>query len=384
MIHNRRVSLLTFLFVISFCASLDGLCAASQAASFSLTPLGDLPDGNFQSVGLGISADGSTATGYGQPGLNALDTQAFRWTSAGGMVGLGYLPFSTRSGGKAASADGAVIVGEANEFAAGPQAFRWTAGGGMVSLGESTTRALAVSADGSIVAGVGSSGVGFRWTNATGVTLLADLAGGSVGSEARGISADGSVIVGWSYSTAGREAARWTGGGAPSGLGDLPGGTFSSEANAISGNGQVIVGMSVSAAGEEAFRWTAGGMVGLGDLPGGSFRSSALAVSANGSTIVGTSSGNGNEAFLWTATTGMVSLRDYLVAGGLSAATNWQLAEATGISADGTTIVGWGRNPSGGFEAWVVTIPEPGSFALAGAALAMFGVRAIKRSRRNR
>jgi uncharacterized membrane protein len=38
-----------------------------------------------------------------------------------------------------------------------------------------------------------------------------------------------------------------------------------------------------------------------------------------------------------------------------AAGSEWILNEATGISADGTRIVGWGTNPEGGIEAWVVT-----------------------------
>src|SRR5262245_37489475 len=69
-------------------------------------------------------------------------------------------------------------------------------------------------------------------------------------------------------------------------LGDLPGGQFASRANDVSADGSVIVGSSYSASGLEAFRWTSGGgMVGLGDLPGGSFGSAASGVSADGSVV---------------------------------------------------------------------------------------------------
>ena len=52
-------------------------------------------------------------------------------------------------------------------------------------------------------------------------------------------------------------------------LGDLPGGLSLSDARGVSADGSVVVGTSVSASGFEAFRWTqAGGMVGLGFLPG--------------------------------------------------------------------------------------------------------------------
>jgi len=39
-------------------------------------------------------------------------------------------------------------------------------------------------------------------------------------------------------------------------LGDLPGGEFYSEAHAVSADGSVVVGYSGSALGSEAFRWT--------------------------------------------------------------------------------------------------------------------------------
>src|SRR5262245_61383857 len=50
------------------------------------------------------------------------------------------------------------------------------------------------------------------------------------------------------------------------GLGDLPGGTFGSAALAISADGLTVVGGSQSALGYESFRWrSSSGMIGLGD-----------------------------------------------------------------------------------------------------------------------
>jgi len=37
----------------------------------------------------------------------------------------------------------------------------------------------------------------------------------------------------------------------------------------------------------------------------------------------------------------------------------WRLEQATGISEDGSVIVGFGINPSGNTEAWIAVIPEP-------------------------
>jgi hypothetical protein len=37
----------------------------------------------------------------------------------------------------------------------------------------------------------------------------------------------------------------------------------------------------------------------------------------------------------------------------------WKLSVAEGISADGRTIAGYGINPAGQNDSWIVTIPEP-------------------------
>lgn len=45
------------------------------------------------------------------------------------------------------------------------------------------------------------------------------------------------------------------------------------------------------------------------------------------------------------------------------------LLSATGISSDGNTIVGSGRNSSGIVEPWIAVIPEPSSVLLIGLGL---------------
>jgi probable HAF family extracellular repeat protein len=132
---------------------------------------------------------------------------AYRSTASQGMVDLGFIQGENMSFGTAVSADGSVVVGGSLD-----QAFRWTSTGGMVGLGilpgqlpGNHSVASAVSADGSMV--VGSSGfsdtgtVAFRWTPAGGMVSLGLLPGevrgvGLTGSFAAGVSADGSVVVG--------------------------------------------------------------------------------------------------------------------------------------------------------------------------------------------
>src|SRR5690606_24153735 len=96
---------------------------------------------------------------------------------------------------------------------------------------------------------------------------LGDLDGGSFYSEAYAVSADGSVIVGFGTSDDGQEAFRWTEADDMVGLGDFDGDVFQSRAYAVSADGSVVVGYGYSDDGQEAFRWTeADGMQSIADL----------------------------------------------------------------------------------------------------------------------
>ena len=336
--------------------------------------------GSIKSQAFGVSADGSVVVGIAPTASGA---QAFRWTAGGGMVGLGSLPGRDSSQAHGVSADGSVVVGVSwGGRRYGVEAFRWTSGGGMISLGNLPTgtsfasESQGVSADGSIIVGGSTSHSGyeaFRWTSSGGMVGLGDLGGGDFSSYAKSISADGSVIVGYGTSIFGLEAYRWTAGGGMAGLGDLGGGGFGSFANGVSADGSVIVGYGTSIFGAEAFRWTAGGgMVGLGDLGGGGYSSQALGVSADGSVVVGAGHGtNSTEAFIWDANTHMRSLQQVLINdfGLATSLAGWTLGVAAGISADGRTIVGHGRNPSGNIDAWIARIDSPADIDMQSAQL---------------
>jgi probable HAF family extracellular repeat protein len=195
-----------------------------NVATGAMTPVGDLPGGTFGSYAYGMSRDGTTIVGvsYSTPGQ-----QAFRWTQGGGIVSLGFLPTlptqSLFSSAEAANQDGSVIVGESssqNTGGNGYEAFRWTQAGGMQPLGDLPGAAFqswayAVSADGNIVVGrgsvpgncgpfgCGSAGHAFIWDATNGMRDLQDVLtshgvplNGWVLTEARAISADGTVIVG--------------------------------------------------------------------------------------------------------------------------------------------------------------------------------------------
>jgi probable HAF family extracellular repeat protein len=345
---------------ISLGIGLGAIGVAFQAQAASFQGLGGLP-GSFSSSATGVSADGSVVVGSSTR-TPMWTTEAFRWTQATGMVGLGDLPggsFSSSANG--VSADGSVVVGISN-IGNGNEAFRWTQATGMVGLGNlsgwNSSSASGVSADGSVVVGTASDsgGEAFRWTQATGMVGLGNLSGGYL-SRSPGVSADGSVVVG--YSTSNYEASRWTQATGTVGLGNLEWASFG-EALGVSADGSVVVGYSSNDSSFEAFRWTQQtGMVGLGHLPSVDFRFFSLAsgVSGDGSVVVGYSeSANGDEAFIWNSTQGMRSLQQVLTNDYGLDLTGWFLDRANAISADGLTVVGFGTNPDGLTEAWIARL----------------------------
>jgi probable HAF family extracellular repeat protein len=303
--------------------------------------LGDLPGGTFDSSSWAVSADGSTVVGES---VSASGYEAFRWTSAGGMLGLGANVTEIAAG---VSADGSTVVG-GGSTPYSYSAFRWTSGGGLEYFGGDYSFASDVSADGSTV--VGATVEAFVWTSEAGTVHLGALPGANFINEAWGISADGSTVVGWAFNASkDYEAFIWTSEGGMVGLGDLTGGSFNSKARAISADGSTVVGRGRSASRTEAFRWTSGGgMMGLG------FYGDAWGVSADGSTIVGF----GGEAVIWDSTHGVRELDTVLTDLGLDLS-GWTLSSARDVSDDGRVIVGWGTNPSGQPEGWIAVLADP-------------------------
>jgi len=175
-----------------------------------------------------------------------------------------------------------------------------------------------------------------------------------------GISADGSTAVGDGFPN-NREAFRWNAAEGLLRMGDLPGGgQIESRAFAVSADGSIIVGYGVSDLGWEPFRWDAtNGMQGLGvfgDFPG---FNTARGVSADGSIVVGEAqTAFGLKAFIWDAANGLQELEVILADLGVDL-TGWSLTSASGVSADGRTVVGKGINPSGVSEAWIAVLDDP-------------------------
>jgi probable HAF family extracellular repeat protein len=330
--------------------------------------LGDLPGGTFASVATSVSEDGKVVAGYSS---TTNGYEAIRWTAATGLQRLGELSGGAfASFGNAISADGTTVVGN-SQSASGDQAFRWTEATGMVGLGDLPgssffSFATGVSSNGTVVVGFSISALSgtrpeaFRWTPTNGMTGLGDLPGGNFNSRAWGVSADGSVIVGEGSSASSGtnvEAFRWTSSGM-TGLGDLSGGAFHSIAYAISADGSVIAGYGTPASGTHAaFRWTAAsGMSALGTLSCDTW-SIARATSGDGSTIVGDPQlVAGDCVFVWTAARRMRPLLEVLTNDHGLNLSGWTLRRATAVSPNANVIVGYGVNPAGQTEGWIVDL----------------------------
>ncbi len=143
-------------------------------------------------------------------------------------------------------------------------------------------------------------------------------------------------------------------------LGTLSPGPFSySGTNSMSGDGSTIIGVSNG----RPFRWSQA--TGMLAIPAGFFGNAsgnAYAASYDGSMIVGSSidSFSPQSAFFWTAQAGTKTIQQIL---GPFVPSGWQLTNATGMSADGQTIVGSGSF-GGQTRAWVAHIPEPSAMVL--------------------
>ena len=336
-----------------------GCTSALSASGQSFRLLQPAPFDGFESCGaLAVSADGHTVGGYS----DASDGRRLVvWNSLGSRLFVGELGGGSVGGVmRALSSDGTIGVGESSS-GIGSEACAWTSGVGLYGLGPASatitqTNATGVNADGTVIVGLAFSTnqqqpVAFRWTPSAGYQLLGtppDVGAGSW-SSAAAVSADGSTIVGQATfgQAIGNVAFRWTEQTGFQPLGHLPGGTAYSAATAVSADGSVVVGWSNSGFGPfgtevQMFRWTAStGMISLGDLPGGLNYSQALAVSGDGSIVVGTGSGATDyPAVIWDAENGLRRVSDVLIASGAGAASGYYLQSATAISTDGRVIVG--------------------------------------------
>lgn len=209
----------------------------------------------------------------------------------------------------------------------------------------SSSTATGISANGSVVVGssfsnAGGSPYAFRWTVASKMQNLG--VDGGYASYGSGISSDGSVVAGTIVNNDGSEQAfRWTSASGVTAL-PLPAGTWSSFGNAASGDGQVVVGSSYLTNSNvgPAFSWSsATGSTMIDSVANGS----ATAASADGSVIVGYTpvDTTTSRAFRWTSSSGLTILPGN--AGD----------KARAVNADGSVVAGDGS--AGAFRWTAIT-----------------------------
>ncbi|QKK07726.1 MAG: PEP-CTERM sorting domain-containing protein [Planctomycetota bacterium] len=347
----------TILSSIFLCAAVEGLAAQPFFAE-----IGSLDGGTLRSIAEGISADGVVASGDSGVVNGLYPTEGVIWTRAEGLRSIVPGRHSDCEGG-GVNGIGTVItgglIGNRTRYV-----YMWTPEGGVVELGDLDggifrSGATDVSARGDVIVGYGNShdgGEAFRWTAETGMVGLGDLPGGPFSSGASAVSADGLVVVGGSRVEAGWEAFRWTAETGMVSLGDLPDGNVSGSATAVSADGSVVVGNGFDESGQRAFRWTAAdGMVAIEKIHEDQSHQRAYDTSWDGNVIVGElgSSSAGTGPFYWTPEDGTRLLIDVFQDHGVEVPDGWRLSRASGVSADGRTIVGYGVSPHGNTQGWV-------------------------------
>jgi probable HAF family extracellular repeat protein len=336
-------------------AMLPGLAQADDFQGLGLLP------GTDTGVTTGLSANGLVVIGAGFNSGSNFSQYSFVWSNGvmNQITGVGLLSQPT-----GVDADGSVVVGYSyGSFATG---WVWTQSAGAVAFappsGFNFALPSAVNADGSVIVGTASGNLpdrAFRWTQTGGTVLLGVLPGDTY-SYGNAVSGDGMVVVGQSLNTGSQQtrAFRWTQTGGMVDLGALPGATFTTP-TATNFDGSVVVGYSINTTSTHAFRWQASkGLTALPELPGAQL-SEAYAVNYDGSVIVGVSGSASSpfgEAAVWNKN-GVQSIRNLLVANGVNLA-GWTLAEAQGVSADGTIVAGTGQDPSGKEEPWIARISK--------------------------
>jgi hypothetical protein len=144
-------------------------------------------------------------------------------------------------------------------------------------------------------------------------------------------------------------------------LANLGGG---SAARAIASDGRTIVGRVApfgSGVRHLAALWRDGDLITLGTIPG-TYQSDAWDVSGDGSVVVGfagVSLFQGKRAVIWDELSGMRDIKQELEdVHGLDLG-EWSLEVATGISRDGTIIVGNGNPSLGRIGSWIAVLPRP-------------------------
>ncbi|MBS0198435.1 MAG: hypothetical protein JSR77_16920 [Planctomycetes bacterium] len=216
---------------------------------------------------VGVSSDGQTVIGSHTSTFFATGSMSFVQHGADAAVQLPVLSGYLYSSPHAVSGSGLIVVGDCFHppVPYSYQAFRWSAATGVQGLGfarsgDNYSSASAISRDGTTIVGNSSntgsgSGVGFIWRQGTGMRVLS--VPGFVSHTIRAVNANGTITVGFYAGAHGNRAVMWNAQRVATELGTV-GGFLNNYAYGISDDGRVIAGAvgNYDEPEAQAFVWT--------------------------------------------------------------------------------------------------------------------------------
>ena len=381
-----------------------GWQSAPPAAQHNFWDLGELPGGAAISYAYGISSGGDIIAGESYSAGSSVHGEGVRWRRISPtqweMKGMGFpAPDALNTPAAATAANGRWIVGRVSfEPPTAPaidtEAYRWGESTGFERLGLPPgfviTAAWDANASGNVVVGYGGPGPGYAdlralaWTK-QGATWTVSFLEPGVHSQAVRVDRDGTSTVGWGASPAAvaaaggnwdpREAALWrrdaSGSVGRTWLGAAGSTVFQSQAHDVCKvqSSTLVVGTSGDfALGMRPVVWRVGnvGPATIAELPlPPGFTSGATgAISKSGGRIVGTCWDDdfAFEVCVWDLDPmnggyAVSILKERLAANGVTAAQNWMLWAAPGISDDGTMLCGSGNDPNFEERGWAAELP---------------------------
>jgi uncharacterized membrane protein len=290
----------------------------------------------------GLSADGGAVLGRAYyVDLQGVPTQraGLVWDRAGVRRQIEMEPSMSTIGLVAASDDASVLA--ATVYGHPQRAAVWRAETGVRSLRVANgatygTAALAMSADGRVVAGKAGTTGGLMWIDDELPLSVCTLAADGVPLV---VSADGRVVAGGHLSMQVERPFVWT---LEAGrqLLVLPPGASGGRAQAISGDGTFVAGTVVDAQSVvRAVRWKSGEPEWLDRTPGWAW-SAVTGMTRDGRVVVGNARLNGGslQGVLWTRALGTTTVQRVLALQGYDVL-DWLLQQVDFISADGRTLV---------------------------------------------
>ncbi|HYD01516.1 MAG TPA: GC-type dockerin domain-anchored protein [Phycisphaerales bacterium] len=352
-------------FLTSCAASIPTLCFAQPSITFFTRP-------SCYDIRISdMSADGLTVVGsaywHNAGGPGGTDFEVWKWTAAEGLSHLGYRemggdvdnPVHISAHGEQVVFNG-IIDGTSHAIrlplnpAGNPVALPQPGGSGR------NARPYEMSADGRVIVGEaeypaagGNTLHRATWWYLNGVGGNLGTLGQpfGVGSKASAVNANGTVIAGETGSAVGTQAFRWTSATGMQGLGQLSPGlesrsvAITADGEAVFGNALVPVPDGSGQVGSRAFKWTSAGGIQPLQLP--AYRPNGnspglICCNADGSIAAGigaSADDGGSEAVVWHSRLGPINLDTYLPLHGLDLQGR-QLRSVIRVSDDGRTFAG--------------------------------------------